>query len=164
MGVAGAGKSLVGAALARALGIAFLEGDLLHPAANVARMSAGIPLTDEDRHGWLVAIAAHLERAAHEGTGLVVSCSALKRRYRDLLRDTARDVRFIFLHGTPALVAARLAERRDHFMPPTLLDSQFAALEPPGADEEAWCVDVAEAPEAIVAALVARSTASSSSP
>jgi gluconokinase len=119
-------------------------------------MSAGIALTDEDRHDWLAAIAVHLRDAAREGRGLVVSCSALKRRYREVLRDAASDVRFVFLHGTPALVAARLAERREHFMPPALLDSQFAALEPPAPDEGAWLVDIAEAPDVIVAALVAR--------
>jgi gluconokinase len=156
MGVAGAGKSVIGAALARTLGVPFLEGDLLHPAANVARMSAGIPLTDDDRHGWLTTIAAHLRRAAQDEAGLVVSCSALKRSYRALLRDRAGDVQLVFLHGTLPLVAARLAGRRDHFMPPALLESQFAALEPPGADEGAWYVDIADPPEAIVASLVAR--------
>lgn len=158
MGVAGAGKSVIGSALARALGVPFLEGDHLHPPANVARMRAGVPLSDEDRHGWLLAIAGHLQRAASQGTGLVVSCSALRRRYRTLLRDGAGDVQFIFLSGPPSLVSTRLAGRTDHFMPQSLLQSQFDTLEPPEPDEGAWIVDIAEAPERIVAALVALAT------
>ena len=159
MGVSGAGKSLIGAALARALDVAFLEGDELHPAENVRRMAAGTPLTDEDRHGWLIAIAARLRDAKRAGVGLVVACSALKRRYRDLLRSVGvGDVRFVFLKGTRALIAERLAQRPGHFMPPALLDSQLATLEEPGADERVWICDIRETPDAIVADVVRRAT------
>src|SRR5882672_4551404 len=116
MGVCGSGKSLIGALLARALGIEFVEGDAYHPPDNVARMSAGIPLTDEDRQAWLAAIAARLD-AARADPGLVVSCSALKRRYRDVLRAGRDDVQFVFLEGPRALLEQRLADRRGHFMP-----------------------------------------------
>src|SRR5881227_98084 len=129
MGVCGSGKSLIGTELARALGSEFVEGDDLHPPHNVQRMAAGIPLTDDDRRGWLLAIAARLREAKRAGIGLVVSCSALRRSYRDVLRAAGdADVRFVYLAGSRALVAERLAKRRGHFMPPTLLDSQFAIL------------------------------------
>lgn len=158
MGVSGSGKSLIGAQLARALGIAFVEGDALHPPENVRRMAAGIPLTDEDRHDWLHAIAARLHEAKRAGIGLVVSCSALKRRYRDLLRSVgAADVRFVYLAGGRELLAERLANRRGHFMPPSLLESQLAVLEEPSPDEHAWVCDIRETPDAMVAALVVRS-------
>jgi gluconokinase len=157
MGVAGSGKSTVGAALARALGVEFVEGDDYHPPENVQRMTAGIPLTDEDRAGWLRALAARLREARKAGTGLVITCSALKRSYRDVLRAGTPDVRFVFLRGSRALIAERLAGRRGHFMPASLLDSQFAALEEPATNEGAWVCDAGEQPQAIVAALVARS-------
>ena len=161
MGVCGAGKSLIGAKLARELGVAFVEGDALHPPDNVARMAAGIPLTDENRHGWLLAIASRLREAKRAGIGLVVSCSALKRAYRDLLRSAGdADVRFVYLRGSRALLAERLAQRRGHFMPPSLLDSQLATLEEPSPDEAAWVCDIAETPEAIVAELVRHVAAS----
>src|SRR5207245_167182 len=129
MGVAGSGKTTIGARLARALDIAFVEGDELHPAENVRRMAAGIPLTDDDRRPWLLAIAARLREAKRAGAGLVVSCSALKRSYRDLLRAGAQaEVQFVYLKGSPALIAERMAQRRGHFMPPALLQSQFATL------------------------------------
>ena len=157
MGVAGSGKSLIGAQLARALDIEFLEGDDLHPAENVKRMAAGIPLTDDDRHGWLLAIAARLHEAKRKGVGLVASCSALKRSYRDLLRSTGdTDVHFVYLAGPKALLAERLAQRRGHFMPGSLLDSQLAILEEPSPDERAFLCDIREAPDAIVADLVRR--------
>lgn len=157
MGVCGSGKSLIGARLARALDIEFVEGDDLHPPDNVQRMTAGMPLTDEDRHGWLIAIAARLREAKRAGIGLVVSCSALKRSYRDLLGSVgAADVRFVHLAGSRALLAQRLAQRRGHFMPPSLLDSQLAILEEPSPDERAWVCDISEAPDAIVADLVTR--------
>jgi gluconokinase len=162
MGVCGAGKSLIGAELARELGVEFVEGDALHPSENVRRMAAGIPLTDEDRHDWLLAIAARLGEARHAGLGLVVSCSALKRKYRDLLHSAGdANVRFIYLAGTRELLAERLANRLGHFMPPSLLDSQLATLEEPSADERAWVCDISEKPDTIVAQLVrrARSTA-----
>lgn len=158
MGVSGSGKTAIGSALARALGVEFVEGDDFHPEENVKRMASGIALTDEDRGPWLRSIAARLRAAQDAGTGLVVSCSALRRSYRDLLRAEAGDVRFIFLKGARALIAERLAARSGHFMPPSLLDSQFAALEEPGPDERAWDCDVRELPAALVAALVARAS------
>ena len=156
MGVAGSGKSLIGAALARALGVEFAEGDAYHPAENVKKMAAGSPLTDADRQGWLRALAARLGDAKRAGTGLVISCSALKRSYRDILRAQAPDVRFVFLKGLRPLLAERLAGRSGHFMPASLLESQLATLEEPSPDEEAWLCDIRESPEAIVAGLVAR--------
>ena len=161
MGVCGAGKSLIGAQLARELGVEFVEGDALHPPENVRRMAAGIPLTDEDRRGWLLAIAHRLRDARRAGVGLVASCSALKRTYRDLLRSAGdADVRFIYLAGTRELLAERLSARRGHFMPPSLLDSQLATLEEPTPDERAWRCDISNTPEAIVAELVTRATSS----
>jgi len=158
MGVCGSGKSTIGAMLARELDIAFVDGDDLHPPDNVKRMAAGIPLTDADRHGWLVAIAARLREAKRARIGLVASCSALKRSYRDLLRSVgAADVRFVYLAGSRPLLAERMATRRGHFMPPSLLDSQLATLEEPSPEERAWVCDITQAPHAIVADLVARS-------
>jgi gluconokinase len=159
MGVCGSGKSLIGAQLARALDIEFVEGDDLHPADNVQRMAAGTPLTDDDRRGWLIAITARLREAKRAGVGLVVSCSALKRSYRDLLRSGGEvDLRFVYLAGSRALLAERLAQRRGHFMPPSLLESQLAILEEPSPGERAWVCDISAAPHAIVGDLVHRST------
>jgi gluconokinase len=154
MGVAGAGKSVVGSAFADAIGVAFVDGDDYHPRRNVEKMAAGIPLTDEDRAEWLGILGARL-RAAHDaGEGLVVACSALKRAYRDVLRDTAGTfVRFVHLRGDRALIADRLGQRRGHFMPASLLDSQLATLEEPASDEQAWTFDVRATPQDIVAAL-----------
>ena len=159
MGVAGSGKSTVGAAFARSLGVDFAEGDAYHPPENVERMSRGIPLTDDDRAAWLRALALRVRAAREAGTGLVVTCSALKRAYRDVLRAEAAELRFVFLRGPRALIAERLAGRRGHFMPPALLDSQLDTLEEPAADERAWVCDVAAPPEEIVASLVARALA-----
>jgi len=156
MGVAGSGKSLIGARLARELHVEFVEGDDLHPPENVRRMAAGIPLTDDDRKGWLMAIAARLREAQREGVGLVASCSALKRSYRDLLRSGAATVQFVYLAGTRALLAERMANRRGHFMPPSLLESQLAILEEPSPDEHAWVCDIRKAPDTIIADLVRR--------
>lgn len=159
MGVCGAGKSLIGTKLARELDIEFVEGDDLHPPENVKRMAAGIPLTDDDRHGWLIAIAERLREAKRAGVGLIVSCSALKRSYRDLLRSAGdADVRFVYLAGSRALIAERMAKRRGHFMPPSLLESQLSILEEPSPDEHAWAYDIRDAPDTIVADLVARAT------
>jgi gluconokinase len=155
MGVSGSGKSTIGATLARKLDIAFVEGDDLHPPDNVKRMAAGIPLTDDDRRGWLIAIAGRLREAQRAGVGLVVSCSALKRSYRDLLRSAgATDVRFVYLAGSRTLLAERMAHRRGHFMPPSLLESQLAILEEPSPDERAWVCDIRETPDTIVGDLV----------
>jgi gluconokinase len=158
MGVSGSGKSVIGAILARELDIEFVEGDTLHPPENVQRMSAGIALTDDDRRGWLLAIAGRLREAKQSGVGLVVSCSALKRSYRDLLRSVAEaGLQFAYLSGSRGLIAARLAQRRGHFMPPSLLESQFAILEEPSPDEHTWVCDIRETPDTIVGDLVARS-------
>jgi gluconokinase len=158
MGVSGAGKTLIGTRLARALGLPFVEGDDYHPPDNVARMAAGIPLTDTDRLGWLGAIAARIADAKRNGEGLVVACSALKRSYRDLLRTADPALTFIHLDGGRPLLAERLLQRRGHFMPPTMLDSQLATLEAPFPEEHAWVYDVAEPPETIVGAIISRMT------
>jgi gluconokinase len=148
MGVTGAGKSTVGTLIAERLQLAFRDADEFHPPANIAKMSAGQPLTDEDRWPWLDAIGAFL--AAHRGEGCVVTCSALKRAYRDRLRGAAPELRFVFLHGNVALVAARQAARQGHFMPPSLVASQFATLETPSPDERVIALEIT-APPAILA-------------
>lgn len=159
MGVSGSGKSLIGAAFARALGVDFVEGDQYHSAENVQRMKAGIPLTDKDREQWLRSLAARLREAKDAGTGVVMACSALKRSYRDMLRAEAKDLRFVFLRGERTLIAQRLAGRTGHYMPASLLESQLATLEEPSPDEDAWVIDITESPENLVAALVARASA-----
>ena len=159
MGVSGSGKSTIGAAFAHALGVEYVEGDTHHPPENVKRMAAGIPLTDADRAGWLRSLALRIRAAKQAGNGLVVACSALKRSYRDILRAEADDVRFILLRGSKELLAQRLAARSGHFMPATLLDSQLATLEEPGADERAWVCDIRETPQAIVEGLLKRASA-----
>lgn len=158
MGVAGAGKSRIGAAFARAIDAEFVEGDTYHAPASVKRMEAGIPLTDNDRAEWLRSLALRIRDAASRGVGLVVTCSALRRAYRDVLRSAANDVQFIYLRGPRELIAERLANRRGHFMPVSLLDSQFAILDEPSHDEHAWVCDVTQSPEEIVAGLIARVT------
>lgn len=159
MGVAGSGKSTIGAAFAQTLGVEFVEGDDFHPPENIALMSRGTPLTDDNRAGWLRALAARLREARDAGTGLVMTCSALKRAYRDVFRAAAPSVRFVFLRGARDVIATRLASRRGHFMPVTLLDSQFAALEEPTPDEDAWTYDASASPASIVENLTARATA-----
>ena len=156
MGVSGSGKSLIGAGFARALGVDFVEGDEYHSAENVERMSRGIPLTDEDRARWLRSLAARIREAKEARSGLVISCSALKRTYRDILRADAPGLRFVYLKGERELIAQRLAGRRGHFMPPSLLESQFTTLEEPLPDEDAWVCDITQSAPDIVAALVAR--------
>lgn len=156
MGVAGAGKTVIGTRLAVALDVAFVEGDDYHPPANLALMRAGVALTDADRLPWLAALATLLAAARRDGQGLVIACSALKQSYRDLLRAADPDVRFIHLDGTPLLIAQRLAHRTGHYMPPSLLESQFATLEPPAADERAWTMNAEHTPDAIVNAILAR--------
>src|ERR1700688_1966380 len=159
MGVAGTGKSTVGDAIAHALGLAFVEGYASPPLSNLQRTAAGIPLTDADRSPWLETLAARLRAAEQAGAGLVMACSALRRSYRELLRTGAAGIIFIYLHGDRELLAGRLAQRRDHFMPPSLLDSQLAALEPPAPDEDAWAYDISLAPRAIVTAVLERAAA-----
>jgi carbohydrate kinase (thermoresistant glucokinase family) len=156
MGVSGCGKSTVGAQLAQALGLDFIEGDALHPPRNVALMAAGTPLTDADRAGWLAEIATRLGRAQAAGQGLVVSCSALKRSYRDLLRAACPGLRLIHLHGTPDLLRARLQARSGHYMPPSLLASQLDTLEPPAADEAALVFNIHLPADQISAAALAQ--------
>jgi gluconokinase len=151
MGVSGTGKSTVGVALARALDLPFVEGDELHPAANVEKMAAGTPLTDADREPWLDLVAAQLA-----GAPVVVACSALRRVYRDRLRRAAPDLRLVYLHGTRELLAERMGRRPGHFMPTSLLDSQLATLEPPAPDENALAMDVILPPAEIVARVVRR--------
>lgn len=154
MGVSGCGKSTVGAQLAEALKLPFLEGDVLHPERNVARMAAGVALSDEDREGWLQALAERLQQAHAAGQGLVLSCSALKRSYRDILRSGAPGLHFVYLHGEYELLAARMAARTGHYMPLSLLSSQLATLEAPGSGENVQGFDVAERSEDIVAAVL----------
>ena len=156
MGVAGSGKSLIGSTLARALGVDFVEGDDYHSIENVKRMAAGTPLTDADRAEWLRALAARIRAAKDSGTGLVMACSALKRSYRDILRAEANEIQFIFLGGPRTLIMERLAHRRGHFMPPSLLESQLAILEEPSADEKVWMCDITQSPADIVDGLIAR--------
>jgi gluconokinase len=158
MGVSGSGKSTVGAALAQRLRVPFVDGDDLHPPANIAKMSAGHPLDDHDRHPWLEAIGEWL--GAHAEHGGVVSCSALKRKYRDQLRHHARRVEFVHLDGTREVIAARQATRPGHFMPASLLTSQFATLEPLAPDERGLVIDVAQPVDVIVQEYVDRAVAS----
>jgi gluconokinase len=144
MGVAGSGKSTVAGLLAGRLGWDLAEGDDMHPPANIAKMAAGHPLTDEDRRPWLARVAAWIrEHTAAHRPG-IVTCSALKRSYRDVLRGDA--VIFVYLAASRELIAQRLAARHGHFMSPALLDSQFATLEPPGPDERAITIDVSGSP------------------
>ena len=142
MGVSGSGKSTIGRPLAARLGWPFKEGDNFHSAANIAKMEAGTPLDDADRAPWLDAIAAWIDGQAAAGQSGVVTCSALKRAYRDRLTDGRPQVRIVYLSGSQALIAARLAKREHHFMPPSLLASQFAALEPPGRGEHVLVIDI----------------------
>lgn len=156
MGVAGCGKSTIAAALAIELDVEFVEGDEFHPPENVRKMAAGIPLTDADRGPWLAALAGRLGAAREADLGLAMTCSALRKKYRDVLRGGDPHVQFIFLDGPRELIAERLASRMGHYMPASLLDSQFAALERPGPDENAWRCDVSDSADDIVADLVTR--------
>jgi len=154
MGVSGSGKTTIGEAVATRLGWPFLEGDALHPAANVAKMSGGTPLTDEDRWPWLDAIRAWIDARVTDGTHGVVACSALRRGYRERLGIGRNGVSVVVLHADRALLIARLAARKGHFMPVTLLDSQLATLEMPDADEHAIVVDIGGTPESVVDAVM----------
>jgi gluconokinase len=156
MGVAGSGKTTVGELLASRLGVRFRDADEFHPPANKKKMAAGIPLDDADRWPWLDAIGAAI-RETPESVSIVVSCSALKRAYRDRIRAAAsRPVTFVFLDGPKALLAERIGGRKGHFFPAELLDSQLATLEPPAADEPALKVSIDQKPEAIVDEIVRR--------
>ena len=161
MGVSGCGKTLIGGALAEAVGARFIDGDLYHPPENIDRMRSGLPLRDEDRWGWLDAIGAEIAAVERRGGLLVVGCSALKRAYRDRLRRASPRILFVHLVVDRQTAAARVAARRDHFMPASLIDSQFADLEPPAPEEGALTLDASRGPAAIVAlateALLARS-------
>jgi gluconokinase len=141
MGVAGCGKSAVGIALAAAIGAVFIEGDRLHPPENVARMASGEPLTDQLREGWLDAIGERIAASVGKGQGVVASCSALKRRYRARLRTFWPEIVFLYLEIDPATARQRVASRKGHFMPASMVESQFAILEPPGTDERALTID-----------------------
>jgi len=151
MGVSGSGKSTVGSQLAIALRWDFEDGDWFHPARNIDKMQAGIPLTDEDRAPWLIAIADFIDRMRLQGTHAVVACSALKRRYRAVIIGKRPDVRLIYLQGDTELISRRIAARHEHFMPQSLLRSQFDALEEPGPDENPLVVSIAPRPREIVA-------------
>jgi gluconokinase len=150
MGVSGSGKSTIGEHLAKRLGWPYEDADQFHPASNVAKMSAGHPLTDEDRWPWLNAIAAEIDRVCEADERVVIGCSALKRAYRDVLLHGRTDVRLVYLDGSQALIADRLGRRKDHFMPPGLLTSQFDTLEPPTRDEHPLTVSIDAPVEAIV--------------
>jgi len=159
MGVAGSGKSLIGAALAEKLSVDFVDGDDYHSAENMKRMAAGIALTDADRADWLRALATRIGEAARANAGLVVACSALRRSYRDILRSAAPDLQLVFLKGSQDLIAGRLTERLGHYMPASLLTSQLTTLEEPAPDENAWVADINQSPPDIVDHLVARISA-----
>jgi carbohydrate kinase (thermoresistant glucokinase family) len=150
MGVSGSGKTTIAEGVAKREGWRLVEGDDLHPPSNVAKMKSGTPLTDEDRWPWLRAIAAEIDAIRGRGESAVVTSSALKRAYRNILIGDRVDVALVYLRGSKHLIGTRMAMRKGHFMPPTLLDSQFATLEEPGADEHPIVVSVEPPPETIV--------------
>ena len=154
MGVSGSGKSTIASLVAERAGVSFIDADDLHPASNVEKMASGIPLTDDDRMPWLAAVGDAI--AAHSDTRVVVACSALKRAYRNAIRERAEGVVFAQLDGSPDLLAERMGARADHFLPPTLLTSQLATLEPLESDEDGVIVDIAVPPAEIADAILAR--------
>jgi gluconokinase len=154
MGVSGSGKSSTGLKLAKRLDWEFRDGDGFHPESNVAKMSAGIPLTDDDRRPWLDAIAEWIETRRREGRPAIVACSALKHSYRERLVCGKPDVWVVHLHGTKELIASRMGGRKGHFMPTALLDSQFATLEEPRHDERVLTINIAMPPSRVVESIV----------
>jgi gluconokinase len=160
MGPAGAGKSTVADGLAKRLGWPFIEGDTFHPTANIAKMQGGAPLDDVDRRAWLAAVAAQIARWREAGVSGVLTCSALKRAYRDVLRAADRDLAFVYLDADEDLLRRRVSSRSGHFMPPELVASQIATLEPPGPDEAPIVLSAREPLESqldeVVAAIAAR--------
>ncbi|WP_345202433.1 gluconokinase [Fodinibacter luteus] len=150
MGVSGSGKSTVAEGISTAMGLPFAEADRFHPEANIAKMSAGIPLTDADRWPWLSDLAAWMATQAREGQSTVMACSALRRAYRDVLRSGPPEVQFVHLDGPVELIAARMSARPDHFMPASLLASQVRTLEPLGADEDGVVLDLRHDPQTLV--------------
>jgi gluconokinase len=149
MGVSGSGKSTIGEGLAQRTGAAFIDGDTLHPPANRDKMARGIPLDDADRQPWLEAIVAQMQHHREAGRSLVLACSALKTRYRDVLRQGHEDVRFVYLRGSRDVLASRLSHRSGHFFDPALLDSQLATLEEPSHEEALW-VDIGDSPASMI--------------
>jgi gluconokinase len=164
MGVSGAGKTTIGKLLAERLGWEFADGDQFHPPANVERMRSGVPLTDQDRQPWLEAIAAWVDEIRRNDGQAVTAASVLKRSYRDIVIGERPDVRLVFLEGSRELIAQRVAARRGHYMPASLLDSQFDTLEPPGPDENAIRVSIDPPPEQIVSHIVEQLRAEGVSP
>jgi len=156
MGVSGAGKSTAGENLAAEFGWPFRDADSFHPPENVRKMSAGIPLDDDDRWPWLAAIAAWIDERRANGQHGIVTCSALKRRYRDRLLAGRDDVRLVYLSGDIELIADRMGRRKNHFMPPALLESQFAALEEPAADENPLIVSIHTTPRRVAEQILAQ--------
>ncbi|MFD9534019.1 gluconokinase [Streptomyces sp. NPDC060010] len=151
MGVSGSGKSTLGRLIAGRLHVPFAEGDGFHPAANIARMAAGHPLDDADREPWLTSLAEYVRETTRAGQSVVISCSALKRKYRDRLRSAGPGVWFLYLELDREVARARVARRAGHFMPVALLESQYEALEPLGADEPGLTVHAATAADAVLA-------------
>jgi carbohydrate kinase (thermoresistant glucokinase family) len=156
MGVSGSGKSTIAEIVSKRLGWTFQEGDDLHPQANIAKMKAGIALTDADRLPWLERVAAWIDRQRARGEPGVVTCSALKRSYRQIVIGDRPEVQLVYLRGSRELIAARVAERRGHFMPPSLLDSQFETLEEPGPDEDPLTVDIGGSADEVADEIVRR--------
>lgn len=155
MGVSGSGKTTIAALLAGSLHWELVDGDDFHPASNVAKMHGGTPLTDEDRAPWLASIATWIDATRAAGAHGVVACSALRKRYRDVLAGGRPDVRIVYLKGSRALIGERQAARKNHFMPASLIDSQFATLEEPGPEENPITVSVEPEPMEVVRAVVA---------
>jgi gluconokinase len=164
MGVSGSGKSTIGTLLAMRLQWEFEDGDWFHPPANIDKMHRGIPLTDEDRRPWLAAIAEWIDKTRASGGHSVIACSALKRRYRDVLIGDRKDVRLVYLRGDEGIIARRFATRHEHFMPLSLLHSQFKVLEEPGPAENPITVSIEPAPREIVSRILSALNKAGSAP